>query len=385
MKHIGRSVLFLAAKPGNPRNGESTFLRLPDGRIMFAYTEYYGDSWEDHAIAHLCACTSADEGETWTGPRVILEKDERALNIMSPSLVRMNNGDLGIFYLRKEKMPDNGQICMPKFRRSKDEGLTWSEPQDTGFPEGYYCGINDCAVRLKSGRILYPASYHGIRYDAYGTCTLDLSAQKNSDVRFTYSDDDGMTWQVLPAVLKTPYDDRHGFAEPGVYEHEDGTLWCWFRTGYGFQYHSHSADGGVTWDPAEPNFCFTSPDAPMRVKRVGPYVAAVFNPIAFNCLRENSEVWGSPKRTPIVCALSADDGHSFADRGICGINGGLRAFSEHCFLLETDRTDSYCYPSIQETADGFLVSYYHSNGTPACLNSSKIVKIRWEELASAGL
>ena len=54
MRHIGRSVLFLAAKPGNPRNGESTCIRLRDGRIMFAYTEYYGDSWEDHAIAHLC-------------------------------------------------------------------------------------------------------------------------------------------------------------------------------------------------------------------------------------------------------------------------------------------------------------------------------------------
>ncbi len=377
MKQIGKSVLFLAAKEGNPRNGESTFLRLKDGRIMFAYTEYYGDSWADHATAHLCACTSTDEGETWTAPRVIVEKDERALNIMSPSLVRMNNGDLGILYLRKEKMPDTGQICMPTFRRSTDEGETWSDAQTCGAPDGYYCGINDGAVVLRSGRILYPMSYHGLRYDAYGTCTLDLSMQKNSDVRFIYSDDDGATWGVLPSVLKTPYDDRYGLAEPGVYEHEDGTLWCWFRTLYGFQYHSHSADGGVSWDPVEPNFCFTSPESPMRVKRVGPYVAAVFNPIAISCLRENIEIWG---RTPIVCALSADDGHSFSDRGIGGISGGRQEFAEHCFLLETDRRNGYCYPSIQETKDGFLVSYYHSNGTPVCLNSSKIVKVRFNEI-----
>ncbi len=138
MKHIGKEVLFLATKEGNPRNGESTFIRLKDGRIMFAYTEYYGDSWDDHAIAHLCACWSSDEGETWTRPTVIVEKDEKAQNIMSPSLVRMNNGDLGILYLRKEVMPDNGITCMPVFRRSADEGKTWSDMQRCDIPDGYY-------------------------------------------------------------------------------------------------------------------------------------------------------------------------------------------------------------------------------------------------------
>ena len=62
MKHIGREVLFLAAGEENPRNGESTMIRLKDGKILFVYTQYYGDSWEDHAIAHLCACLSHDEG-----------------------------------------------------------------------------------------------------------------------------------------------------------------------------------------------------------------------------------------------------------------------------------------------------------------------------------
>ena len=53
MKKIGREVAFLATSEKNPRNGEGSFLRLSDGRIMYAYTEYYGDSWEDHAIARL--------------------------------------------------------------------------------------------------------------------------------------------------------------------------------------------------------------------------------------------------------------------------------------------------------------------------------------------
>jgi len=378
VKHIGHQVLFLPAGPGNPRNGESTMIRLKDGRILLVYTQYYGESWEDHAIARLCACTSSDEGESWSEPDILIEKDERAENIMSPSLVRMPGGDLGILYLRKEKMPDNGVTCMPVFRRSADEGESWSEMLPCAIPEGYYCGVNDCALCQKNGRILYPVSYHGLRYNAYGTCTIPNASQPG-DIRFVASDDDGKSWQLLPAVLTSPYPDRTGLAEPGVYEHQDGTLWCYFRTGYGFQYHSHSADGGQTWDPVEPNFCFTSPDSPMRVKQVGGCVAAVFNPQPFNCLRTDTEAWASPKRTPIVCALSDNDGHSFADRGVVSVNGGLRGFTASCYLLETDLSDSYCYPAIQETADGFLVSYYHSNGTPVCLNSTKTVKIRFDE------
>ena len=64
MKNIGREVLFLPTGEGNPRNGEGTFARLHDGRIMAAYTHYYGDDWHDHAIARICAVYSSDEGET---------------------------------------------------------------------------------------------------------------------------------------------------------------------------------------------------------------------------------------------------------------------------------------------------------------------------------
>ncbi|MBE6930290.1 MAG: exo-alpha-sialidase [Ruminococcaceae bacterium] len=379
MKKIGHEVLFLHTCPGNPRNGEGTFIRLKDGRILYAYTEYYGSHRDDHSIARISAVFSSDEGESWTAPRILFEKDVKAENYMSPSLVRLPDGGLGIIYLRKEKMPDNGVTCMPTFSRSDDEGETWTSWQTCQIPLGYYCGINDGALVLRSGRILMPLSYHGIRYDAFGTCTLDLTKKGGSDIRFACSDDNGATWALLPAVIASPYPDNDaGFAEPGVYEHEDGSLWCWLRTGYGFQYHSHSTDGGMNWHAAEPNLCFSSPPAPMRVKKLGKYVVAVFNPIGFNCVSDAVDPWGNPKRTPLVCAVSRDDGHSFADRGLRG--GSLRKFADDCRLIEDDRADSYCYPALQEVADGFLAAYYHSDGTPYFLNSGKITKVRFDEL-----
>ena len=38
MKKVGREVLILNTSENNPRNGESSFARLDDGRIMHAYT-----------------------------------------------------------------------------------------------------------------------------------------------------------------------------------------------------------------------------------------------------------------------------------------------------------------------------------------------------------
>ena len=384
MKKIGHEVLFLETGAGNPRNGEGTFARLKDGSILHLYTQYYGDSWVDHAAARLCGIYSYDEGETWTEPVTVLEKDEAADNIMSPSLFRMRNGTLGMIYLRKErKFPADSQnsefgiICMPLFRFSADEGKTWSEPIDCGVEDGYYCVINDGVCVTRTGRILVPIAHHGICY-ANPKISGNLTAA--GCVKILFSDDNGRTWDLLPHVFHSPFSDNFGLAEPGIYEHENGDLWMWCRTPYGHQYQSHSTDGGVTWSPVLPNFHFTSPNAPMRVKTVGKYTVAVFNPLPYLCLRDDFSVRGSIKRTPFVCAVSTDNGRSFDSTGLVGENGMLLPFIKTCYLLEDDYKDSYCYPSILEVKDGFLVAYYHSNGSSYTLNSTKMTKVLFSEL-----
>ena len=121
MKKIGRTVCMLTTDSKNPRNGEGSFMRLNDGRIMYAYTQYCGDDWTDHATARIVAIYSSDEGESWSDAAVLIEKRSDQMNIMSVSLLRMNNGDLGIFYLEK-RQKDSTIICDPIFRRSSDEG-----------------------------------------------------------------------------------------------------------------------------------------------------------------------------------------------------------------------------------------------------------------------
>ena len=121
MKKVGREVLFLATGQDNPRNGEGAMICRRDGSILLIYTAYYGDDWNDHCSANLSAYVSYDEGETWDGPHIAVKKDDQAQNIMSVSLLRMNNGDIGLFYIRKV-MVNGEQVRITGNRR----GMEWS-------------------------------------------------------------------------------------------------------------------------------------------------------------------------------------------------------------------------------------------------------------------
>lgn len=377
MNNLGKEVLFLAAKERNPRNGEGTFARLSDGRIIFAYTEYYGDDWGDDAIAHICACFSSDEGESWSNPRLLIEKDPKAENIMSPSLFNMADGRLGMVYLRKFERPDGALTCMPMFVSSEDNAQTWTAPICCIEREGYYCPQNDCVTVTREGRIIFPFSSHKLYRRRGGKAGVD--EPQTPEIFIVVSDDNGKSWNHISTV-RAPYSDAVGLAEPGVYVYEDGKYWLYCRTAYGFQYFSISEDQGKTWTSAMPQFCFTSPDAPMKVEKVGKYTVAVFNPIGYYCTRNAFEVWRSPKRTPLVCAVSSDDGRSFLPTPLTMANGALLDFEKNAYLLESDESESYCYPAVIETKDGFLVSYYYSNGTGKCLNSTRIKKVYYSEI-----
>lgn len=352
MKQIGKQVYFLPTGDTVKRAGEGAFARLKDGRIMYAYTEYVGAGNEDADPARLSAVYSSDEGETWGGHRVLMTCRPQDKNIMSISFMRMLDGQLGMFFLRK-----TGDACVLNLVRSADEGETWGEPT-VCTDEKYYVVNNDRVIRRKNGSLLFPANMHA-------SPTTDISVQY-----YFGSDDDGKTWKKLiekPLVHPSPTT-TSGLQEGGVYEMPDETIWGWARTRSGSQFSMYSADGGATWTNPVDSELFTSPDAPMQVKDVGPYTVAIFNPkpryygrVAFEPFETGKGLWA---RTPFVCLVSRDRGQTFKEG----------------YFLETDPSNSYCYPAVLEGDDYFLVAYYHSNGSGLCLSSGKILKVSFSEL-----
>ena len=375
MKKIGKEVAFFATNDKVSRNGEGAFIRLNDGRIMYALTEFISPKWGDNTESQIVAYYSSDEGETWGDKRVLLKKTEQEVNLMSVTLVRLNNGDLGLIHITK--LMHGNELCwIPYITRSSDEGKTWSEKICCLKQFEPYCFAlnNDRCLIQKNGRIILPLAKHGQKKEG-GQFSIETGK-----IVFTYSDDDGKTWDYFPVELCSEYHDSTGFQEPGIFELPNGTLWVYIRTSYGFQYQSFSLDNGLTWSKPSPNFHFTSPESPMLIKNIGEYTLAVFNPVPYNCVNPNTEVWGSARRTPYVLAISKNGGYDLLCKDIVSNNGGFKEFNNHCFLLEDDTANSYCYPALLEVEGGFLVAYYHSNNTPIALNSAKIKKVLFSEL-----
>ena len=370
MKKIGRLVKAVKTSAANPRNGEGSFIRLKDGGIMLAYS-HFGGTGNDHDRSRLMCILSYDEGESWSEARELFNDDQDSRNNMAASFVRLPNGELGLCYFRKSDEADGTIACMPVFRYSRDEGKTWSRlvfcTQDTG----YYCGTNHASIVTNAGRIVTPVAFAGSVH------RYDLSP---GVIRFFCSDDCGRSWQETLTPISSPYGDRYGLQEPGLMELSDGRLWCHMRTAYGFQYQSLSLDGGVTWSVPEPNLLFPSPDAPMRVKRFGEKTIALFNPLAHSQASAYRLHWGSPPRTPLVLALSANDGADFARPVSAFSYDAFNEFCLRCFALEDDPADSFCYPAMIRTKDGFLVTYYCDGGSNWVLNYSRILKIHDSEI-----
>ena len=129
-----------------------------------------------------------------------------------------------------------------------------------------------------------------------------------------------------------------------------------------------------------PNLHFPSPDSPMRIKRLGKCTVAVFNPVPLSCVQELRERWGSGKRTPLICAISPEDAVDFKNTNASLAYRNMDTYFAHCFALETDPKNSFCYPAIMETTDGFLVAYYDSDNKVVPLNTCRIRKILFSEI-----
>ena len=95
-------------------------------------------------------------GKSWTREDAIILPNEGGMNIMSVSLLRLNNGEVALFYLRKNSESD----CIPFMRISADEAKTWSEPIRCMDADGYHVVNNDRFVQLQNGRIIYPTALH---------------------------------------------------------------------------------------------------------------------------------------------------------------------------------------------------------------------------------
>lgn len=349
---INRKVLFeLPPYEGVSRNSEGDFIRLPDGKLMFAFTRYYSTSWDDHENSTICAIYSEDGINFNTSEIVTLIKPERVggSNAMSVSLKKNRDGGISLYCIVKFDTHDveHKPVRDEYYRFDSPDGYDFSAEPILCFPknrEGYYAINNSRVYEISTGRIFIPASEHKMTFS-------DGKYRFNDQgmARFYYSDDGGNSFKEDVQVLYFPEkENKDGLQEPGLIELPDGTLYGFFRTNADYQYESFSYDGGITWTDPVPSK-FESPLSPLTMGR-NPYSGkyyAVWNPY-----RDDPQSVEHPRfrntwgRTPLAIAESEDGIH------FCEFK-----------LLESDIHRGYCYSAIYFLSENeALVSYCSGGG-----------------------
>jgi sialidase-1 len=347
-----RIVLELPPGAGNPRNSEGAFIELEGGEILFIYSRFEGEGYSDNAYSCLAARTSSDGGETWSSDTIVVRPEDHegveagpGANVMSVSLLRMEDGEIGLFYLLRRGWHD----MRTQLRRSSDEGRTWSAPVECMPGAAYHVVNNDRVVRLSSGRIVIPASLHRKKGDFTAEEAPTMvpwrrgAIDRRGVVLFFLSDDDGRTWRESRGMvtLNSPHT-VSGLQEPGLVELPNGVLWGWARTDMGRQYEFFSWDGGEHWSEAGPSR-FTSPNSPLAMKPLprGDRFLAVWNPIPNYETRQLGRIGGD--RTPLVAASGTAPAGSWTRAQVIDGDDGVDA--------------GYHYTAIYFGSDFVLLAY----------------------------
>ena len=333
---IARLVHQIPPAKGNPRNSEGAFLRGKKGEILFAYSQYSGESCHDHASCNIALITSFDEGESWSEPRIIAPASFFGTkNVMSVSAMTLRDGALAFFFIIKEN-----DLSTSIGRAVSQDGESFvCERCTLHAPTAYYVFCNDRLIRRKNGQLLYPCAYvtveNILKWDQCPTA---------STATCMVSDDDGRTFYKasFDHVSTDPVNERYGFQEPGICEREDGSLYYFARTGYGRQYEAFSM-GDVNEISFPRPSEFTSPDSPMQIKVFGEETYAVYNPVPRYNGSRATEKKGTHGRTPFVLRRSLDGGRSFGELNV----------------IEDDPSRGYCYTAMLRTEDGCLLLGYN--------------------------
>lgn len=325
--HIVKKPNVSRAYRGN--NGD--LLQMKDSSVLFCYTEY-GES------GGIMAKKSSDEGKTWSEPWLLVPQPQLPAKgfYCHPSLLRVKNDEILLAY-NYSMHPTTPYFAKVLYRRSGDEGKSWTEQLlVTPYP-GYTLVHNDKLFSLRDGRIIAMGEHK-----EYMPSTRDHSGFVG--ICF-YSDDNGHSWHPSKNKVDLYKSRKVEVQEPDAVELKDGRLMMFARTYSGFPVRAYSKDRGETWSEGEPIKELKMPYAGLpTVRRIPSTGDLLFIWISERSdLEEGGETVA--RRCALTTAISKDEGNSFL----------------HQRNIARDPKNDYGYQCVEFIGDDLALIAYHAN------------------------
>lgn len=304
-------------------------LETPAGTLLccwFAGT-FEGDTDVNIVVSRL------DRGSSvWSEPMMISTDSE--FSNQNPSLFLAPSGEIWAMYTsqrgREEGKNNMQYTSVIKRQVSRDDGLTWGEPEVVLPEEGTFA--RQAIQVLSNGRWIY----------GLWLCTDSESGLAGDPSAFAISDDEGATWRRVDMPGSS------GRVHPSLVELEDGRLVAFMRSREAdFIYRSESTDYGDTWTVPEPTPLPNNNSGIAAVRLASGRVAIAYNHNSAPSTYGKTGAWPA-LRNPVSIALSEDGGRTFPlirhiERGE-GYAGEENRFSNR----------QYEYPCLIQASDGML-------------------------------
>lgn len=362
-----------SAPEGIYRWSEGTILPLDDKGHLMMLVSAFGHGGHDNSTATILEFHSRDGGLTWTNvdEAKVFQGNIGKQNVMSPALLRLDDGDILCFFMVKNSLED----CGPWMRRSTDNGKTWSEPERLPYV-GYGGLANDHAIQLSTGRVLVP-------------CWLSMDKLGSTHAYCMLSDDRGRTWKKTELITtpkgSTGRKTDPAAEEPAVVELKDGRLMMFMRTYLGSYYVSYSDDKGTTWsEPVDSGV--PAPGAmPMLRRMPTGDLLLIFN---YGAPDKISGPW---PRSQLASLVSRDEGKSWTSLRL--LDGapdftGKITMANACFVGEDRAVVTYSKSMTKKNAYSWRLQvlplrWFYEGDTDVVFGQPYLAKAKAKTRASA--
>lgn len=303
------------------QSGNQLFQGIPsmagtdiNGRL---WATWYGGGTDENEHNWCVLYTSADDGATWQGPKLVIEPEHPFARSYDPNLWTDPDGRLWFIWNQSYFHFDGrcGVWAMHTDNPDAEEPV-WSEPKRLAD------GIAMCdPVVLENGDWLLPTAIWG-----WGICD-EFDKQRHSNV--CISRDKGESWEYLGSV--NAYESTDSCDENMIIQQRDGSLRMLIRTGAGIE-ESFSEDG-IQW-PDSKNAGLTRVVSRFYITRLQS---------GRQLLVYNDPADGGVLRSHMTAAVSDDDGKTWP------------------YKLVLDERDVVSYPDAWQDKDGNIYIIYDRN------------------------